>query len=222
MNRSWIFLKIIIVILVIGFAGKSLASDGEDHSWFYLTRFNNKSKYEYNVSYACTIASYVEDINWQETLRLLAYDPTIKSDSIGHKDILLKDKTGSGCVVKIEPTEKYKDKAQTIYIKTGGKASGTCKNNFSDGPYDILVSRVFFDLKDASPAYIRTCGFQDAQFAIEIYDDGIKLAPWSNCEVLDNQKYVLNFKAPVNAAEEEQDIIEEESEETDMCDNGDE
>lgn len=186
--------------------------------WTYMGRFVNKTPYEYNVFKSCSPAPTLEQVEWEKVLTLLPFDDNkahdsagdlVETDATGNMNILLRDPQGSGCIIKVEPVDHAKNNnAKSVYIKIGVRASGRCLYDFSFGPYEIVISPVYFNLFDAYNAEakeqgkelkinkIRYCGYQDTVLEFEINPDGARVVPWSRSFVLDGQTVPLEVDLP--------------------------
>lgn len=198
---SYFFMIVVLVLFAKNIYGQDLM---DSPFWTYLKRFHNETPYDYFVYKSCSPSEYFDDVDWELVLRLKAFDKSKPHDSISAEPILLKDPQSLGCLIKIEPSDEGKEKgAQTFYIKTGSKASGACLYDWANGPHDILVSPVYFDLFDehsqkyqeqGKQIFIdkkRYCGYQESFLRCHIYTDGITFMPWHRTYVLDGDKTVL-------------------------------
>lgn len=210
-NISWIFFKLLFVVLVLVFAGKTVQGNEGDF-WVHLGYFSNKSAYPYYVYQSCNPAATPQEIEWTKVLRVVPYNEKQPKDSIAEIDgILLKDPQNLGCVIKIEPTDEGKAQgAKTFYLKQGTLATGNCFFDFAHGPYDLIVSPVLFDFFDDYQEEatknnktlvmnnIRYCGYVDSVIGVEIYKDSIKVIPWHRSYVVDQQQHFVEVDGKGN------------------------
>lgn len=213
MNKPWILVKLGIVILLLMFAGKTFTADGD--YWTFLGRFNNKSPYEYIVYESLSPATTLEQVNWIKRLVLRPYNEKKLTDSIGEYKTLLRDPQGNGSLIKIEPQGDFKDpdEAKTYYIKIGVRSSGKCSHDFTKGPFEILLSPVYFDDFDDHQEEakkrneelilnrIRYCGYQNSVLGVQFTQDSVQFTQWHRCEILDKEQQLVVKK--IKAEEEE-------------------
>lgn len=213
---SSLFSYVLMLVVLFLFA-KSVY--GGEIFWAYIDQFENKTKFEYNVFEACSLSPYLDDIDWEFKLRLLPYNDKKKTDSSGSVSTLLRDPQGMGCVIKLEPSVgDLKNGAKTYYIKIGAKASGSCSYDWAHGPFDILVSPVYFDIFDEmiepmleqgkaiSIGRARFCGYQDSYLKCEITDDGIIFSPWHRTFILDTNIVSVETAVPPLVKEEPEQL----------------